>query len=293
MKLYKNILITAVSAAATILVVYGGYSIYAASEPTGCKTYRDSFDKQFESYQDLEDFYENVTGYDKDDIRAAELVAQSCSYYDVKSIYHKKMNEFFNKKFADFAKIVNKDTVDKFFGDSRFYAPEIECLKEENKVSCDENYGWKKRVEIEEKCKDSLSTYCVSMLAMNRYMDYAEISRRIQKALPVPSTSEPDDYLPGSYGNLWGDMVDRVGRQKSVINEEFGTGESYMYGDAYKVMKGTVTAYDEYKTAYPMHIKYDKIIKDLIGYKQKLKSIRNKVLIFPSKFTDITSLTCP
>lgn len=295
MKLYKNIIVTAVSAAATILVVYGGYSIYAATGEEisqSCKFYQDSFDKQFGSADELETFYQNVSGWNSEG-KAIPISNGLCSYYDIKKIYHEKMNEFFNKKFADFASVINEKTVDTFVEDLRFFAPSIDCLKEENKAKCDENYGWEKRNEIETKCKDNLSTYCVSMVAMNRYLDYAEIIRRVQKSLPTPSTSEPEEYDLNTRDNLWSSMVSGIAKQKSDMEEEFGTGSNYMYGDAQKVIKGTVTAYDEYKTAYPMHIKYDKIIKDLIGYKQKLKSIRNKVMIFPTKFTDITSITCP
>ncbi|MFA6991848.1 MAG: hypothetical protein WC269_01020, partial [Candidatus Gracilibacteria bacterium] len=261
-----------------------------------CKAYEDFFIKKFkdtyETPEDLEKFYQEVSRVDTGTLQSEKisLSGDYCSFPDMKEIYHDQMNEFFNDKFERLGDIVKPDTADSFLENTSFYAPEIGCLKEENKTECDASLGWKKRAEIEEKCADNLSTYCVSMLALYRYTDYAEIIRRIQSVkLPTPSMTTTG----AAYWTGYSELISNIAAQRSDIEQEIGNGSNYLYGDAYKVMKGTVIAYDEFRTAYPMHIKYDKIIKDLIKYKEKLKSIRNKVMIFPSKFTDITSITCP
>lgn len=278
------------STAITILIVYGGYSmIYAATdEPGGCKTYRDSFDTPPDSSENLENFYKEVSGYDSRGTSYSTSF-EKCPYYDLKKIYHEKMNDFFNKKFADFLERVSKNSADTFAQDPRIFAPELTCLDEKNRTDCEKNNnGWKKRNEIETKCKDNLSSYCVSMVALYRYIDYVEIAKRLSTSLPPIGTT--DESM-----KTWRGLADAIMKQDDDMKKEFGDikVDKWLYGDAQKVMKATVTAYDEFKTAYPMHIKYDKIVKDLIKYKQKLKTIRNNVMIFPTKFVDITSITCP
>lgn len=96
MKIYvRHIIISFVAAIVTIFSVYGGYSIYAASDAV-----------------DFEKFYEF-----KD-------LQNSRGFSIVKSEYHKNMNDYFNYKFVQLVELVDKE--EKFYEHKDFKAPASE-----------------------------------------------------------------------------------------------------------------------------------------------------------------------
>jgi hypothetical protein len=62
--------------------------------------------------------------------------------------------------------------------------------------------------------------------------------------------------------------------------------------DAKAALDQTLAAYEELKTAWPMHKKYIEIYEDLIKYRDKLAEIRSFIEEFPSKFIDATTTQC-
>jgi hypothetical protein len=216
MKIFKNILITFLSAFVTIVLVYGGYNIYASADDSN------GFDEDFTALS-----YE----------------------------YHNDMNDFFNEKIEYLVEILEEED---FFENEDFIVPEGVDSK---------NYV--------EKCGETnVSTYCVAIEALDIYIGYLEDLNVVKGSL---STVEID--LP-----TVSDMVEEISVRDEGIESEVS--------DAKTVMFAAVAAYDEFKTAYPMHKKYKEIIENLVKYKIAVKKIANQTVEFPLRFIDATSSTC-
>ena len=53
-----------------------------------------------------------------------------------------------------------------------------------------------------------------------------------------------------------------------------------------------LSAYDQLRLAWPMHVRYKQIYKDLETYRDKLVDIRQQTDAYPSKFIDLTTTKC-
>ena len=127
---------------------------------------------------------------------------------------------------------------------------------------------------------DNVSTYCVSVRAMDRYMKYIFHLGEIQGSVNFESIGLAEMRLTP--------LTDAVYRltlaRDSEIDAEIERSR--------RVLESTLTAYNEFMTAYPIHRQYQEVIKNLIKYKNKLKNIRDYVIQFPSTFIDTTSTKC-
>lgn len=54
----------------------------------------------------------------------------------------------------------------------------------------------------------------------------------------------------------------------------------------------TLSAYDQLRLVWPMHVRYKQIYKDLKTYRDKLVDIRQQTDSYPSKFKDLTTSKC-
>lgn len=61
---------------------------------------------------------------------------------------------------------------------------------------------------------------------------------------------------------------------------------------AKRALDQTLSAYDELKTAWPMHKQYMEIYKSLIKFRDKMVEIRHQVEQLPAKFIDATTTKC-
>lgn len=61
---------------------------------------------------------------------------------------------------------------------------------------------------------------------------------------------------------------------------------------AKKALDQTLSAYDQLRLVWPMHVRYKQIYKDLENYRDKIVDIRRQVDLFPSKFIDLTTTKC-
>jgi hypothetical protein len=169
----------------------------------------------------------------------------------VKSSYHETMNDFFNDKVFKLSEILEKDN---FYEDKNFSVPTEANI---------DNY--------KEKCgDDNVSTYCVSMQALDVYSSY------------LNTLSQMKDKLPE--GETLNSVYSSISQRNIEISEEIN--------HARKVLMATVSAYNEYRIAYPVHVKNQQIIKGLIKYRKSLSYIRKVVNLLPSKFIDATSAYC-
>jgi hypothetical protein len=176
-------------------------------------------------------------------------------YFYVKSKYHEKMNEYFNGKIQHFLEIKP---------DNKDYSPP------ENE-ECDE---------------DNVSTYCVAMGALDLYSKYAasldQVSAYIWAKNEVPAR-QPVPVIGDPLGTLV-DIFREATNVEQAIDEE--------KGDALDIMEMTISGYNEFRLAWPMHLKYEEIIVDLTDYRDAIADIRIKTERFPLKFIDATSQSC-
>ncbi len=179
------------------------------------------------------------------------------AFSTVKSDYHDAMNQYFNDKMEKLVELLD--------GDDKFYEkPEFKAPSEVDSSSYAKQCG-----------KDNVSTYCVAMGAMDLYIIYVETLNEMKGYLPTGEV--PDD---ATVEQLFKANKDRDGQIDAEVEE------------AKIVMEGTVAVYDEFRQAYPMHKKYEKVMKNLIKYKEALKKIRQITAKYPGKFHDASTSEC-
>lgn len=227
MKLYKNILITFLTAIIAIAVLYGGYTIYA------------------------EDGY--------------TFKIQGLSFREVFDAYHGGMNDYFNGKISKLNTLLDKP---EFYLEDDFIVPDIDPVNDDFAA-------------ISEKCKENVSTYCVAIGALDRYIEYVKVLNNLLGTL-ANEESEDSAFMSG-VKNI-GALLETTEERNKKINAEFS--------EAKEVLEAAIAAYNEYRLAYPLHKRYEQIIKDLIKYKLALKAIRREATFFPIKFIDATSSQC-
>lgn len=231
MNYLKNILLSLSVAGITMIVMFGGYTIYAA-------------------------FGEN----DEDPF---DFTEPGLPFFEVADRYHGKMNEYLNEKIDQFNKLVSEE--DKFFKEEEFVVPDL---------NSDEDFSI-----ILEECEGNISTYCVSMGALDIYMQYVGILNNMLDNLAL------FEYDMAASGPIVAeDILRRAIVRNERIHEEMA--------NAQEVMKLAMNTYNEYKLAYPMHRKYRQIIRELAKYRAVMKDITYNTARYPVRFGSVTSLSC-
>ena len=218
MKLYKNILISFLTALLTTFVVFGGYTIYAQDgEPAN---FRDP---------DL-------------------------NFSEVFDAYHAEMNSYFNQKIERLNIILAQPNfLDNEDNKKAFNPPDIDSDPTA--------------------CADNVSTYCVSMGALDKYIDYVNVLNNLVTTLATDTNTRTIENI----------LTNTADRNERIKKE---------YDSAKQVMEATVAAYHEYRLAMPVHKRYEEIITELIKYKLALKDIRKRAMEFPIRFIDASSSQC-
>lgn len=184
-------------------------------------------------------------------------------FYGAFDAYHMEMNDYFNSKIEKLNLLVE---------DNGFYQnPEKKknFLPPANIIDKD-NVG-----AILSKCgEDNVSTYCVSIGALDKYTGYLRKLDELKNSL---------DFSGGDSVSK-NELIASLSQNKQQFNAEVF--------EARKVMEGTAQAYNEFRLSYPMHRKYEEIITQLVKYKLALKDIRKRVAQFPQKFIDATTSQC-
>lgn len=178
--------------------------------------------------------------------------------------YHGEMNKFFNGKIRTLRELTEDDD---FLNDPAkrkvFEVPTSIDKKNDDLPT------------IVEKCNENgsnVSTYCVSMEALQIYMEY------IRHLEVLKGTFE--DSSGGSAMQKVSEMLEK----NEIIEKEVESSRA--------IMEATIATYNEFSLAYPMHKKYRYIAKELVKYKLILKDIRKRVMLFPIKFIDASSSQC-
>lgn len=210
----------------TVVLVYGGYTIYAADDPI--INFRDSTD-----------------------------------YYSVFNGYNGEMNDYFNAKIEKMVTLVESDG---FYQDAKKKA---QFLPPANLLPGDDVAA------IVTKCGDTnFSSYCVGIGAIQTYKEYLDRLNFLKNNID----------LTGGGGVVATEILRAKYREADLINQEST--------DAKNVLEATVAAYNEFRLAYPMHKKYQEILKQLTKYKLILKDIRLRIAEFPTRFIDASTSNC-
>ncbi len=167
----------------------------------------------------------------------------------VESAYHDDMNDFFNGKLEKLVDLLD-DPNAKFYESENFLAPK----------------------KSEDCGEENLSTYCLSIEALDKYLAYVDKLNGMRSSLDFESTDSAQLLLQN------------LSSRNVKINQEIE--------NAKKVLEATLAAYNEFRLAYPMHKEYEKIINNLVKYKIALEDIRRQVREFPLRFIDATSADC-
>lgn len=183
-------------------------------------------------------------------------------FYGVKLQYHVDMNNYFNNKIKLFLKTKPDDL--------KNYA--IPANLDKNKDQC-----------LKDEYKNNVSTYCVAMGALNLYEIYSETLDQIAPKL-LESQSKTNVAVIGTVPGTLSSLFAEFDTTKSKVAEE--------KANAMKVLDMTVSAYNEFRLAYPLHLKYELITKELYTYVDNLKKLRNSLSSFPAKFINSSSQSC-
>lgn len=185
-------------------------------------------------------------------------------YYGAFSAYNGEMNDFFNAKIKKMVALVNTPDFYQNVDKKKLFLPPISLLDTDDIPA------------IIKKCgEENLSSYCVSMTALNKYDDYIKKLTELKGEVNLSGLS---DF--SSIDETLGELDQR----NQSINQQTEQAKS--------VMEATVAAYNEFRLAYPMHVKYQEILTQLTKYKLLLKDIRLRAAEFPLRFVDVSTSQC-
>lgn len=143
----------------------------------------------------------------------------------------------------------------------------------------------------DEVCTDeNLSTYCVAMGALDRYIAYVKTLDNV-KAFFGPFDMEQhagfisDLPLIGGATGLGELSVSNVFGLSSMRDDAIKKEKT----DALAIMDLTISAYNELRLAYPMHLKYVELKNNLYAYRDIVREVRYKAMLLPGKYIDATS----
>lgn len=170
----------------------------------------------------------------------------------VKIAYHSEMNTYFNDKISEFLDMDPQD-------------PNYSAPKDDKE--CGEK---------------NVSSYCVAMGALDRYMAYVKTLDEITPTLlNFQNSALP---LVGNPAATVSNIFYAVGSNESKVNAE--------KKHALAVMDAAISAYNEFRLALPVHLKYEELIKELYVFIKNLKSLRLELSHFSAKFVNSSSQSC-
>lgn len=142
--------------------------------------------------------------------------------------------------------------------------------------------------------KDNVSTYCVAIGGLDRYVKYVDTLDRV-KSFFDPLNMKVEELLEFEPTLLKYLTLGTTGLGDISVSQVLGL--SALLSDAiekekdsaYAVMDMTISAYNELRLAYPMHKKYLHLIDLLYKYRNQVRSVRRESMKLPTKYTDATS----
>ncbi len=186
------------------------------------------------------------------------------TFYTMFDGYHGEMNEYFNNKINKMVTLVETPDFYQNAEKKKQFLPPAN-LQDSDDVDT-----------IIQKCGDNnFSSYCVGIGALKTYKEYLDKLNYLKNNINLTQFEE---------GTFATEILRSKYRDADEINKESQ--------EAKAVMEATVAAYNEFRLAYPMHIKYQEILKQLTKYKLILKDVRLNIAKFPVRFVDASTSKC-
>lgn len=186
-------------------------------------------------------------------------------FTEAQRLYHNGMNDFFNKKLARVVELMKNP---------------VGFVQVEHLYCVDRNGKDMSPDECARGCfEDDVSTFCVSMQALDQYRAYLNTMYYIQTYWSADS-----QWWALMKLTLIADVQSYMADRDAKIADDISNSQL--------ILESTLKAYNEFLSAYPVHKIYEDVIKNLIKYKNKLKQIRLEVEKYPATFVDTTSTKC-
>ncbi len=242
---YQNIFLTIITSLLTVLLTYGGYTIYADNGGSD-KTYATNCFGEAEKLKMLHIFPEDQFEFEKHH-----------SFSTIECLYHELMNNFFNEKIEAVRNEINEGNFD--------------TIKVPEDIEVDDDF-----FTIIDKCgTENLSAYCVSMHALHKYLAYVEKLNTIINKLELEGIG--DAYV-ASIQNI----VMNVSERNQKIIEEFDNARLVMEATvgAYNEFQTAYPLHRKYRKVMVELIKYKNILnkarRELIDFPQKFHNASTK-----------------
>lgn len=213
---------------------------------------------------------------------------------DTMALYHEKMNEKFNEYIK--MMITTETTL--------AAANNPDQAKKGQPPERDENgnytEGLNEKTGIPNACTGNYSTFCVALTLLKDpiigHMSYRN-ALNCRKIMLFDTRNEVEDFKSYSDALVLGEEnekdVAQVYQSQIILeNSSRIQGIETELRASKQALDQTLSAYNELRTAWPMHKQYVEIYKNLLKYRDKLVEIRHQVEEYPSKFIDVTTTSC-
>jgi hypothetical protein len=275
MNYFKHLLITGGIAMITMLVLFGGANLYAEDEET-------------EHTYHLFDYDDDFTVENNKD----------WSFKKLNDAYLAEMNEYFNQNFKQLEELLKKDKFDQIKAPAEKI---IILLPSTNGTPAEKKDLEEGTVYYADACKGTkkdkyknVSSYCVAIGATKAHLIFTNkmqlatksvndnLDPEFEKARELQNNGEYD--IKDFWGTTTLDLQRTISNNKEFVDTAIQKSEASI--------KQSLEIYDEFKLAYPMHVKLKKIRNSLITYKLVMKKLTNQARYIPGKFIDVTSKDC-
>jgi len=122
--------------------------------------------------------------------------------------------------------------------------------------------------------ENNYSTYCLAMTAAKEYEQFKTALQARKKVVEIGT--DPNATLQ--------DVTMQAFSKVNEINQELVRSK--------KALDSALQNYSELRIAYPMHLQYLEVIKNLTEYNKKLTNLRKEVEKVPPKFIDASTAQC-
>ena len=203
----------------------------------------------------------------------------------VMSLYHETINTKFNEYIKKMLE-GQKSAAEANQPDPNNKPPALE----EGQI-CDEN-NYSTYCVAENLLSNGTYGYMAYVKALNcrRYSLFESTKQRTawedySEAMITGTPWTPEDEAEAQFvQSLQGQRALEVSARLDAIKTEIPTSK--------QALDKTLSAYDELKTAWPMHQRYSQVYASLVKYRDKLVEIRHQIEEFPGKFIDATTTKC-
>lgn len=134
---------------------------------------------------------------------------------------------------------------------------------------------------------DGMDSFCRlsgDALPLKGYLNFvAALNKRGQNLFDTQKAASDWQKTGQNVLNSATAITDLISRQTST---------NLAMDTAKKALDQTLSAYDQLRVAWPLHVKYMSVYHDLQTYRDKIVDVRHQTDLFPSKFIDLTTTAC-